>query len=102
MTRGGTVAEVDVIRPKVPALMAVFGFPHSNQLSALNDSIRTSTYRPLADLNARVNARSRFLLSGPRTRLRDMVPSVPVAGRAKAAGLRNEMALVVVFTAWLA
>src|SRR5215813_2134097 len=85
MIRGG---KAELICPNVPLVKLRFpsgGGISSSQLNALKASARTSmAWLPIG--NERVRARSTFLLYGPRTEFRDMLPKVPSAGAMNAVG----------------
>ena len=78
-------------RMAVAAEKFVLGLPNSNQLNRLNASMRASTDFVPPTLKVRESPASTFLNPGPRTRLRCMLPNVPMAGCANAFGSRKRM-----------
>src|SRR6187200_2958026 len=86
MTRGSPAA---VIVPKAADPTVVFGAPNGGVLVALNASARISNAWFTESGTRRISARSRLRNPGPRTGLRELVPSVN-AGAAWNAAVSNQ------------
>src|ERR1035441_3988856 len=85
------IPPADVILPKVVELRPVAGEPRLTRFSALVISARNSRFISSFSLNLRKRPMSTHFAPGPSIRLREELPSAPVAGAAKAAVLNDAL-----------
>src|ERR1017187_3862807 len=85
------IPPADVILPKVVELRPVAGEPRLTRFSALVISARNSRLISSFTLNLRKSPMSTHFAPGPSIRLRDELPSAPVAGLVKAAVLNHAL-----------